>query len=451
MPGKHLQISKEALLSERLKGARMMVWFRWAFITLLGTLVIIQYASGYRAESMHAIRLLFVYLVTNLFFTVAAKKMYDPPWVGYFGAVTDIGVLLFHLHYLSLYFDPTAISAAATILLIPFMFLLYTFRLDRKLLIFIISYGIVGFGAIYAYHFHLHPGTYEVHLSLSPVAQVFKSAYLLFLGLLCIYHQHSIYSFIEKQLEILQSQADLSMQIRLEKQKSAHTKQLEVLNARLEDTIQRRTKELTEANTQLIKLQKENLQSQFEVLKQQVNPHFLFNSLNVLTSLIRIDPGLAEKFTEQLSKVYRYVLENKDKDLVSLDTEMEFLDAYIFLIDIRFKDKVFIRNHFAGREVDGFVVPLALQLLIENAIKHNTFSKKKPLFIELSIDENNMLNIVNNLQNRETRMMSTGVGLANISKRYALLSQEQPSFEIVGEEFVARIPLIKNGTLKDSN
>ena len=118
---------------------------------------------------------------------------------------------------------------------------------------------------------------------------------------------------------------------------------LEGLNQNLEIRIQESSLKLTEVNTQLIRLQKENLQSQFEVLRQQVNPHFLFNSLNVLTSLIKLEPDLAEKFTEHLSKVYRYVLENKDNDLVNLQTELDFLDAYIFLLNIRFMDKIEVK------------------------------------------------------------------------------------------------------------
>jgi PAS domain S-box-containing protein len=220
--------------------------------------------------------------------------------------------------------------------------------------------------------------------------------------------------------------------------------ELEVLNKGLAKEVEERTAQLTAANTQLLKLQKENLQSQFEVLKQQVNPHFLFNSLNVLTSLIKVDADLAEKFTERLSKVYRYVLENKEKDLVTLTTEMEFLRAYVFLLDIRFAGKVFVDIKFNEKDVDAYVVPLALQLLIENAIKHNTFSKKRPLKIELFIDDNSYLNIINNLQNRETQMSSTGVGLVNISKRYTLLSEKEPIFEMTDNEFIAKIPLIKS-------
>jgi sensor histidine kinase YesM len=445
MKAKNIHISQESLDNERLKGARMVVIFRWAFIVLLATLLAVQYSSGYRAETMHALRLLAVYLVSNIFFTGAVLKKYDAPWVGYFGATLDIGIVLFHLHFLSHNFDPIAISAAATILLIPFMILLYTFRLDRKLMIYIILLGIGGLGLLYGYHYRLQPGIYQVSLSLTPQAQAFKLAYILFIGLLCIYHQHSIYRFIDRQLDYLRKESDLKMQVSLEREKSRHAEELRAINASLETTVQQRTKELTEANTQLVKLQKENLQSQFEVLKQQVNPHFLFNSLNVLTSLIRIDPTTAEKFTVQLSKVYRYVLENKEKDLVSLGTEMDFLKAYIYLLEIRFADKVSIKSTITERDAELYVVPLALQLLIENAIKHNTFSKKRPLTIEMFIDSEQMLHVVNNLQSRETQMLSTGVGLVNISKRYALLSERQPVFDITGDKFIAKIPLISKG------
>jgi PAS domain S-box-containing protein len=226
-----------------------------------------------------------------------------------------------------------------------------------------------------------------------------------------------------------------------EELKAAH-KKLEDINHHLEQMIEERTHELTEVNTQLIKLQKENLQSQFDVLKQQVNPHFLFNSLNVLTSLIRIEPDLAEKFTEHLAKVYRYVLENKDNELVPLTTELEFLDAYMFLLNIRFMGKLSVRINIPEIEKNCMVIPLALQLLIENAIKHNTMSKRSPLVIDIFIDEKNYLNIINNLQERETNMASTGVGLKNIQNRYLLLNSTAPEFEKTGTQFIARIPLI---------
>lgn len=213
---------------------------------------------------------------------------------------------------------------------------------------------------------------------------------------------------------------------------------------KLQEEVAKQTRELTIANTQLLKLQKENLQSQFDVLKQQVNPHFLFNSLNVLTSLIKIDPDLAESFTERLSLVYRYVLENKEKDLVSLSTELEFLNSYLFLLEIRFMGKIITEINIENSYNDFYILPIALQLLIENAVKHNTFSKVNPLKIEIFVDRQQKLNIVNNLNLRETKLGSTGVGLENISRRYALVSEQQPEFTMTKDHFIARLPLLKS-------
>jgi PAS domain S-box-containing protein len=220
--------------------------------------------------------------------------------------------------------------------------------------------------------------------------------------------------------------------------------ELERINSTLEQSVAERTKQLTEANTQLLKVQKENLQSQFEVLKQQVNPHFLFNSLNVLTSLIKIDPDLAESFTERLSKVYRYVLENKEKDLVSLSTELEFLNAYLFLLEIRFMKKLLIDIKIDKAYYDLQILPIAIQLIIENAIKHNTFSKAQPLKIDIFIDEQQRLNIINNLNERETKLISTGVGLENINRRYALVCDQKPEFIKTNDQFIAKLPLLKS-------
>ena len=217
--------------------------------------------------------------------------------------------------------------------------------------------------------------------------------------------------------------------------------ELEHLNQNLEIRVKESTLKLTEANTQLIRLQKENLQSQFEVLRQQVNPHFLFNSLNVLTSLIKLEPDLAEQFTEHLSKVYRYVLENKDNDLVSLQTELDFLDAYIFLLNIRFMDKIIVKVDISEQKRECQILPLALQLLIENAIKHNAMSKRNPLKIDIFIDDENVLHVENNLHERESHMASTGVGLRNIAHRYHLLELPEPGFVKTETKFIARVPL----------
>jgi PAS domain S-box-containing protein len=235
---------------------------------------------------------------------------------------------------------------------------------------------------------------------------------------------------------------DISERIRAEQQIKAAHKKLEEINHNLEETIELRTHELTQANTQLLKLQKENLQSQFDMLKQQVNPHFLFNSLNVLTSLIKLEPDLAETFTEHLSKVYRYVLENKDNETVNLSTELEFLDAYLFLLNIRFMGKLTVDLNVSEAMRLKQIIPLALQLLIENAIKHNAMSKKSPLMIKIFVDRKEYLVVQNNLQERENYIVSTGVGLQNIRHRYLLLNQREPVFEKTNIEFIAKIPLI---------
>jgi len=236
---------------------------------------------------------------------------------------------------------------------------------------------------------------------------------------------------------------DITDRIKAEEEIKAAHNRLEQINLDLEQTIRERTNELTQANIQLLKLEKENLQSQFDVLKQQVNPHFLFNSLNVLTSLIRLEPELAEQFTEHLAKVYRYVLENKDNELVSLSTEISFLTAYIFLINIRFMDKIKVNIRIPDNKMNLQIIPLAMQLLIENAIKHNAMSKKSPLVIEIFIDDLNILNVVNNLQEREAHMNSTGIGLKNIENRYRLLNNSIPVFEKTSTHFIACIPLIE--------
>jgi len=193
-------------------------------------------------------------------------------------------------------------------------------------------------------------------------------------------------------------------------------------------------------------LQQENIRIQYESLKNQVNPHFLFNSLNVLTSLIKLNPDLAEKFAVQMAKVYRYVLEHREEDMVTLQSEVDFIESYTFLLQIRFMDKVKVNFDIPEYQMDLLLPPLAVQLLIENAVKHNTFSKKQPLQIQIFVDGDNYLNVINNLQKREMQLPSTGVGLVNIASRVAHLSDRPTFFGEEGERFVARIPLIRKKT-----
>jgi PAS domain S-box-containing protein len=737
LPGQKL--SPELLEEERLKGTRLSVIFRWVFILLTGTLLTVQLSLGHTETARHGLILIILYFITNLFFWYAVVKKYNPPYLGFLGGTIDIGIICYHIYGMAAYFDPAAATAAATIFLIPIIFMIYTFRLNRLLLLYLVVIAIIGFNLVYFYQFSQAPGLFSANISLSPISHIFKSVYIIAIGLLCIYMQKSITGFIEKHLADAALKNQLDADIRIEQQKNRFAaesiekeralnvkleeeikkkdaiakqlkankeqiksiisnlvgftyrclpdkewtmlfisdqvedvtgykpevftensgmsfnsivhpddlefvnasiseaitgrekfdleyrlinkngdyiwvheagrgvydqegnilfidgnisdisekrraedrlretqelvksltsnlvgavsrslydeylttkyysekifeitgykaedfvdnknvrfidiiyyedlwdvwkqiresvnnntpyslefrivhksgkviwlqengrpvfdkasntlyldgitteitdkknaeqalidakQELEKLNHQLEKTVEERTEKLTRANTQLLKLQKENLQSQFEVLKQQVNPHFLFNSLNVLTSLIKVDADLAEIFTEKLSKVYRYVLENKDKDLVTLGTELDFIKSYIFLLNIRFAGKVSVKTNIADSDTDRQVVPLALQLLMENAIKHNTFSMKNPLNIEISSDGAGFLIIANNLQNRRTKMISTKVGLINISKRYALLSDLQPVFEMTEHQFIARIPLLDAG------
>ena len=202
-------------------------------------------------------------------------------------------------------------------------------------------------------------------------------------------------------------------------------------------------KNIHQASLQAEKMQKEIAQAQFDTLKNQVNPHFLFNSLNVLTSLIPLDPDMAEKFTEKLSKAYRYVLEHKADDMVPLKTELDFIYAYLFLIDIRFKDKLKLNINLPADRLNWMLPPLTLQLLIENAIKHNVLSKKSPLQIDIFVDEDNYLCVTNNLQVRDDKLVSTGVGLRNISNRYGYLTDRPTHFGIEGQNYVTKIPLLQ--------
>lgn len=601
-----VKISDKLLTSERLKGAWLSVNFRWMTIFLASSSLLFGHrAFGFEDITHHPAIPVAILIISNLFFLASLRKKRNPRYFGFTGAAIDVAVQFYILDGLAANYDPIAVTAVSILFLIPAIYLIYTFRLDRGLMYFVIGFSLVLFNLVYLRHYNIAPELFNTNISLAPITHFYKSFYLGLTGMLCIYLQSSIAKLLRKQIGETVRKTELDAEVKLEREKnkfatelivqekelnrklaeevrkrdelakelkekekqmnsiisnlsgavyrsafddtfttkfssakilditgysvedfidnksinfpalihpediemvrsatnekvrngqpyslefrifnrkgdivwvhiSGHpykeddsyyldgivtditkkkiaeeeliaTKQeLEQLNQKLEKTVEERTARLTEANTQLLKLQKENLQSQFEVLKQQVNPHFLFNSLNVLTSLIKVDPDMAEVFTERLSKVYRYVLEQKDKDLVPLATEMDCLRAYIFLIDIRFSNKVFVKVNFNISEIDAYLVPLALQLLIENAIKHNTFSKKSPLYIELFIDNQGYLNITNNLQSRKTQVGSTGIGLVNITQRYLLVSDIKPVFEITEKEFVAKIPLIIN-------
>jgi sensor histidine kinase YesM len=189
-------------------------------------------------------------------------------------------------------------------------------------------------------------------------------------------------------------------------------------------------------------LEKEHVISQNESLRSQINPHFLFNSLNVLSSLIHEDTDKAEEFIEEFASVYRYVLDLSNKQVVPLKKELDFIHSYFFLQQIRFGDHLKIEMHLNDNNDNFLILPLSLQLLVENAIKHNKISKEHPLTITIEI-ENDYLVVKNNLQIRNETIVSTGIGLKNIRERYFLYNKSQPIFEKTNDEFIAKIPLIK--------
>jgi LytS/YehU family sensor histidine kinase len=188
------------------------------------------------------------------------------------------------------------------------------------------------------------------------------------------------------------------------------------------------------------RLKRERVKAQYESLKNQVNPHFLFNSLNVLTNLVYEDQERAVRFIKQLSEVYRYVLDTRDKEVVPIQQEMEFVDAYLFLQQIRFGDKLQVER--AGLTAAGSVAPLALQLLVENAIKHNEIPEEHPLRIRIT-RENNHLVVANTLQRKVLLPEpSSRVGLENLKKQYAFLSDKPIEVVEQAGEFIVRVPII---------
>jgi hypothetical protein len=181
--------------------------------------------------------------------------------------------------------------------------------------------------------------------------------------------------------------------------------------------------------------------AKFDALKNQLDPHFLFNSLNVLSSLIDENPDSAQKFTTALSKVYRYVLEQKNKDLVTVDEELEFAKVYMSLLKMRFEDSIIFEIPEKASNPESKVVPLSLQLLLENAVKHNMVTSSKPLHIKI-VESNGELIVENNLQPKQIVKKSSGVGLDNIRQRYNLLTERKVKINQEAKRFAVAIPML---------
>ncbi|AKD57902.1 sensor histidine kinase [Spirosoma radiotolerans] len=212
-------------------------------------------------------------------------------------------------------------------------------------------------------------------------------------------------------------------------------------------------KQLIQSEKEKEQLRIANMQSQLDALKQQVNPHFLFNSLNTLSALISEAPQQAEQFVDKLSGVYRYVLRANEQHLTTLDAELQFIDAYYLLLQTRYGQGLAMVVTVDESRRQGQIPPLTLQLLVENAVKHNVVSPKRPLMIDITIDERGQLVVRNTLQRKttrpgEARIASNGVGLTNIVAKYQMLNLPQPSIEEGDGLFTVRLPLSTN-TEKD--
>lgn len=187
------------------------------------------------------------------------------------------------------------------------------------------------------------------------------------------------------------------------------------------------------------RLKQQNLQNELNALKNQIDPHFLFNSLNSLTSLIR-DNKTATQFVKKLSYMYRYILQSGDSDLVSIREELKYLDSYAYLMETRYRDRLHIDVHIGEDYLDRKVPPMALQLLVENAVKHNEISGSNPLTVNI-FDKNGSLFVENVIRPRTNLADGTKNGLANLQKRYELLLKEKLVVRTTDNVFSVELPL----------
>ena len=192
-------------------------------------------------------------------------------------------------------------------------------------------------------------------------------------------------------------------------------------------------------------MQKEIVTSKYKSLKSQISPHFLFNSLNTLTSLMYEDRDLASDFVSRLASSYRYILDNREEDLVSLDKELSFLDSFIFMMNVRHEQALKISTDIHERSEHYLIPTLSLQMLVENALKHNYYSKEKPLEIKIYTVGTIGIVVENNLQLRELKEDSTKLGLNNIKKRYSFYTNQEVTVEANSRVFKVTMPLLRKG------
>lgn len=190
---------------------------------------------------------------------------------------------------------------------------------------------------------------------------------------------------------------------------------------------------------------KENIELQKKYLKMQMNPHFVFNSLSTLAGMIELNPRMAEDYVVKLSHIYRYILQHIDKNYISIRKGKEFVEAYVNLLNLRYDGNIVLNSEELQEENDEYILSLSLQLLIENAVKHNTPYEGNVLRIDIS-RQDNMFVIKNNLiqqTNKEHTVASTGIGISNLKRRYKLECGEEPQFIVNDDSFEVRLPIIK--------
>lgn len=230
------------------------------------------------------------------------------------------------------------------------------------------------------------------------------------------------------------------------------TKPLDVENLKMEMNkaletyaLRKKNRELEAEKADLLLIterqKRQRIHSQFEILKHQINPHFLFNSMNILSTLISHHPKKALEFTNQFSNTYRQVLELKEELLIPLRQELEFVESYLYLQKMRFTDNLNLTINIGEEDKMLNLPPFGLQLLIENAIKHNIVSMEQTLNIKVLVEEGYLI-VENNWQPRRNKMKSTKIGLQNLTARYEFITDKTASFGKVGEKFIAKIPLI---------
>jgi hypothetical protein len=215
-----------------------------------------------------------------------------------------------------------------------------------------------------------------------------------------------------------------------------------VVEKELEREREQRHREYLEADLALQRMQQEKTDMQMRALQSQINPHFLFNGLNTLSSLIDEDPIQAGEFVDELSKVYRYLLRSNENELTTLSIELRFINSYFHLLKTRFGPSISLDVHVDETHSEALLPPLTLQLLVENAVKHNVVLSQKPLTIRIRTTDEKLLIVENSLQRKTLRVESNGVGLSNIADKYQLLNQPLPIIEEHEGWFQVKLPLL---------